>query len=179
VLAGVVALSGLASSFGLALGLGSAYVFGMVAPLFAISLLWERFDWRSSRLFRTRSLTWTLGPLRRTITVSALASGVLLALMGGASLYVGLTTDAMPSGTGWQADVSSTLQHYGHVLTDALDWIPGWSAALIVAAAVVLLARRALAELLGADTTEDAGNEPQAGREDAAPVDQGTVTEYV
>src|SRR5437879_2120960 len=34
VLAGVIALSSVASSFVLALGLGTAYVFGMVAPLF-------------------------------------------------------------------------------------------------------------------------------------------------
>jgi len=54
VLAGVIALSSVAPSFGIALGLGTAYVFGMVAPLFIISLLWERFDWRSSRLFRPR-----------------------------------------------------------------------------------------------------------------------------
>lgn len=178
-LAGVVALSGLATSFGLALGLGAAYVFGMVAPLFAISLLWERLDWRSSWLFRPRSLTWTLGPLRRTITGSALASGVLLALMGSGALYVGLTTEAMPSGTGWQADISSTLQHYGDVLTDALRWIPGWTAALLVAAAVLLLARRAFAELLGADTTADGDSEPEPSRADPAPADQDTLTEYV
>ena len=49
-LAGVIALSGIASPFALSLGLGAAYVFGMVAPLFVISLLWERFDLRRSRL---------------------------------------------------------------------------------------------------------------------------------
>jgi cytochrome c-type biogenesis protein len=49
VLAGVIALSGVASSFAIALGLGVAYVFGMVAPLFAISLLWERRDWGTFR----------------------------------------------------------------------------------------------------------------------------------
>src|SRR5712692_550292 len=58
VLAGVIALSGVAGSFAKAVGLGSAYVFGMVAPLVVISLLWERFDWRSSRLFRPRKVTW-------------------------------------------------------------------------------------------------------------------------
>src|SRR5260370_33858595 len=57
VLAGLIALSGLASSFLPALGLGAAYVFGMVAPLFVISLLWDRYNWRSSRLFRPRRLT--------------------------------------------------------------------------------------------------------------------------
>src|SRR5229473_1510363 len=42
VLAGVIALSSAVSSFWLALVLGSAYVFGMVAPLFVIALLWDR-----------------------------------------------------------------------------------------------------------------------------------------
>src|SRR6266542_4350313 len=49
VLAGVVALSGLAASFARALGLGAAYVFGMVAPLFVLALLWERREWQASR----------------------------------------------------------------------------------------------------------------------------------
>jgi cytochrome c biogenesis protein CcdA len=39
VLTGLIALSGLASSFLPALGLGAAYVFGMGAPLFVISVL--------------------------------------------------------------------------------------------------------------------------------------------
>jgi hypothetical protein len=57
----------------------------MVAPPFVISLLWDRLDWRPSRLFRPRSLTWALGPPRRTIT------GIVdraLALSGGAG-YAG------------------------------------------------------------------------------------------
>jgi len=75
VLAGVIALSGVASSFGLALGLGAAYVFGMVAPLFVIALLWERCDWRASRLFRPRSFTWQVASLQRTLSVTSIASG--------------------------------------------------------------------------------------------------------
>lgn len=154
VLAGVLALSGVASSFGVAVGLGSAYVFGMVAPLFVMSLLWERFDWRSSRLFRPRSISYRIGPLRRTITATALASGVLLALMGAVVIWVGLASDAMPSPSGWQANVSSHLQHYGHQLTTALAWVPNWTAALIVVALVALLARRALRELTASSEPE-------------------------
>ncbi|MGI8439768.1 MAG: cytochrome c biogenesis CcdA family protein [Thermoleophilaceae bacterium] len=144
VLAGVIALSGLTSSFGLALGLGSAYVFGMVAPLFVISLLWERFDWRSSALFRPRSFTWRLGPLRRSITGSALASGLLLGLMGAATLWLGLTSEAMPAAGGWQSEASAQLQHYGRQVTNALAWIPSWAGALLVLIVVAGLARRAL-----------------------------------
>ncbi|MGH2714966.1 MAG: cytochrome c biogenesis CcdA family protein [Thermoleophilaceae bacterium] len=150
VLAGVVALSGVASSFGLSLGLGAAYVFGMVAPLFVISLLWERtVALRAGRLFRPRSFTWRLGPLRRTIGGTALASGLLLALMGAGTLWIGLTSEAMPSSGGWQAELSSTLQHWGSEITDALAFVPGWAAALLLAAVVLLLTRAAFRELLG------------------------------
>ena len=149
VLAGVLALSGVAASFGLALGLGAAYVFGMVAPLFVISLLWERFDWRQSRLLRPRSVSWRLGPVRRTISATALASGVLLAAIGVWTLWIGLTRSSMPSPSGWQAAVSARLQHWGSVVTHSLGWIPGWAAALVLGVAVLLLARHAFREILG------------------------------
>src|SRR6266851_4610276 len=117
VLAGVIALSSVASSFLLALGLGTAYVFGMVVPLFLIALLWERFDWRASRLFRPRSLTWRLGPLRRTLTATNLASGLLLLIMGVATAWIGFRGASMGTSTGWQADLSVRLQHYGQLIT--------------------------------------------------------------
>ncbi|MGH2829011.1 MAG: cytochrome c biogenesis CcdA family protein [Actinomycetota bacterium] len=147
VLAGVIALSGVASSFGIALGFGAAYVFGMVAPLFVIALLWDRYDWRSSRLFRPRSFTWRIGGLRRTIGGTNLATGVLLALMGIGALWIGLAGQAMPASGGWQARLSVRLQHYGKVITDALSWIPGWAAALALILAACLLGWRALRQV--------------------------------
>ncbi|MDP9367637.1 MAG: cytochrome c biogenesis protein CcdA [Chloroflexota bacterium] len=147
VLAGVIALSGVASSFGLALGLGAAYVFGMVAPLFAISLLWERFNWRSSRLFRSRSFTWRVGAFQRTLGVTDLASGLLLALMGVAMVWIGLTSDGMPASSGWQVRLSARLQHYGRVITDALAWLPGWASVALLALVLILLAGRALKQV--------------------------------
>ncbi|MBA2712944.1 MAG: cytochrome c biogenesis protein CcdA, partial [Rubrobacteraceae bacterium] len=147
VLAGVIALSSVASSFGLALGLGASYVFGMVAPLFVLSLLWERYDWRSSRLFRPRTFTYRLGPVRRTITGTGLASGLLLVMMGAATLYVGLAYDSMPAGSGWQARLSADLEHYGRAVTEALVWVPGWAAAVALLVVVALLAWRALRQV--------------------------------
>lgn len=147
VLAGVIALAGVASSFGLALGLGTAYVLGMVAPLFAIALLWERVDWRASRLLRPRTFHWHLGPLRRTITATNVASGLLLALMGAATVWIGLTSSAMPTPTGWQAGLAVRLQGYGRAITDALSWIPGWAAALLLLALLALLALRAFRQV--------------------------------
>lgn len=154
VLAGVIALSSVASSFGLALGLGAAYVFGMVAPLFAISLLWERYDWRSSRLFRPRSFTYRVGPVRRTITGTSLASGLLLAFIGAATLYVGLAYDAMPASEGWQARLSVQLQSYGKVVIESLSWLPGWAGAIILLIVVALLAWRALRQV-GSGTDDE------------------------
>jgi len=147
VLAGVIALSGIASSFALALGLGAAYVFGMVAPLFVVAVLWDSRDWRKSGLFRPRSFTWGIGPLRRTITGTNLASGVLLGAMGVATVWIAMAGPSMPSGSGWQTRLSVRLQHYGTVITDALSWVPGWAAALIILAIVASLAWLAVRQM--------------------------------
>lgn len=147
VLAGVIALSSAASSFGMALGLGAAYVFGMVAPLFVISLLWERYDWRKSRLFRPKRFTWRVGQLQRTLTATDLASGALLLLMGAGMVWVGVAFDAMPTPTGWQAGFAVQLQQIGQSLTKALAWIPGWVAVVGLVGLVAGLAWRALHQM--------------------------------
>jgi cytochrome c-type biogenesis protein len=144
VLAGVIALSSVAPSFWIALGLGSAYVFGMVVPLFIISLLWEHFDWKSSRLFHPRSFTLHLGSFRRTLSVTNLLSGLLLLLMGAALIWVGFTSRAMPALAGWQATFLVNLQHSGRVITGALSWMPNWVAVVLLVFLIALLAWRAL-----------------------------------
>jgi cytochrome c-type biogenesis protein len=164
VLAGVIALSGAASSFGMALGLGLAYVAGMVAPLFVISLLWERRDWRASRLYHLGSLTWRIGSLRRTISVSNLAGGGFLAAMAAWMLWAAFFTDGMTPTSGWQLRVSARLQHYGSIVTDALAWVPGWAAAVALSLLVLLAARRAMRQVgwIGADREEEiAGSAPR------------------
>jgi cytochrome c biogenesis protein CcdA len=144
VLAGVIALSSVAPSYAIALGLGTAYVFGMVAPLFAISLLWERFDWRSSKLLRPRTLTWQIGSLRRTLSGTQLASGLLLLILGVTMGWIGLTLKSMFRLTGWQAAFAYQLQHIGSAITSFFAWIPNWLAVVLVIAVILLLARRAL-----------------------------------
>lgn len=147
VLAGVVALSGLASSFLAALALGGAYVFGMVGPLFAIALAWRRFEVPLSRLFHPRTISWRLGSLRRSLTGSALASGVLLVIIGTATLWMAATGVSMAATTGWQATMTAQLTHWGHDLTQVLSNVPGWAVAALILAAVSLLGRRATREI--------------------------------
>src|SRR5487761_1745879 len=139
VLAGVIALSSVAPSFILALGLGAAYVFGMVAPLFVIALLWERYDWRASRLFHPRTFTWRLGSVTRTLSTTDLATGVLLAAIGLGMGWVGLVYHSMPTLTGCQVMLGVQLQHWGQLATRALGWAPGWLAAAILIVVVMLL----------------------------------------
>jgi cytochrome c-type biogenesis protein len=173
VLAGVIALSSAAPSFGIALGLGTAYVFGMVAPLFMISLLWERFDWRASRLFHPRSFTWKLGPLQRTISATNLASGLLLLLMAGTMIWVGFTFGSMQTLTGWQATLAVSLQHVGRVITDAFAWLPNWAAALVLLLLIALLAWRALRQV-GSNAVEE-----DSHAEDGEHVDDESMKEKI
>lgn len=161
VLAGVVALSGLTSSFAFASALGLAYTFGMVAPLFAIALLWERRDWGASRLFRPRSYTYRLGPLQRTITGTNLASGVLLALIGAVTVWLGFTGEAMPAASEAQASFAVRVQAIGAAMTDALAWLPGWAGLAIVLAAIGALGLRARGQLHDPSPDSDDPGSPQ------------------
>jgi len=166
VLAGVIALASVAPSFALALGLGTAYVFGMVFPLFLIALLWERFDWRASRLFHPRSFTWKVGNVQRTVSATGLVSGVLLLVMAGAMIWAGLALRAMPTLSGWQASFAVTLQHIGRVVTQAVAWLPNWGAALLVVLVIGLLAWRALRQVNGtSDSDEPERDEPDDAHE--------------
>lgn len=147
VLAGVVALSSVAQSFTVALGLGVAYVFGMVAPLFLISVLWDRFDWRSSWVFRQRQFTWRIGSFSRTISGSSLASGLLLAVMGIVTMWVGVAYGSMPSTSDWQVRVTFWLQQIGQGVTNWLSWLPNWASILILLSLASLLVWRAVRQL--------------------------------
>lgn len=162
VLAGVIALSSIAPSFALALGLGLAYVFGMVAPLFVISLLWERYDWRSSALFRPRDIHWRIGPITRTLPVSMLASGLLLVAMGLATAWIGLAYNSMPAPSGWSSDLAAYVEHLGHAVTAALSWVPNWAAALVLAAIAALLIGRAVSQFgSGGEQTTSPSEKPR------------------
>jgi len=112
VLASVVAMSALAASTVGALGLGLAYVFGMVFPLFVAALCWdgsrigERFKGcaKAQIRFGARALPWT----------DVAASAVFFA-MGCLALYLAvtgkgtLTPDVLVVWTRWAASVAGNL----------------------------------------------------------------------
>ena len=137
-----------------AAGLGGAYVFGMVVPLFVLAALWDLYSDRLASLLRPRTFTWRLGTLRQTISGTGLATGILLALVGGGMIWTGAAGEAIPASSGWQADVTLALQRAGRAITDGLAFVPNWMVALALVAAVVAIARIARHQLTRRRTTD-------------------------
>ena len=139
VLAGVVALAGVSGSFTAAIVLGVAYVFGMVFPLFVISLLWDRFNWGESRLLRGKRFTVRAFGRELVLHSTALASGLILIAMSGVVFAIAARGNAMPS-SGWQLTLSARIQHYAAVVKDWAGVAPGWlsAAALFIGLALLV-----------------------------------------
>ncbi|MGH3907573.1 MAG: cytochrome c biogenesis CcdA family protein [Pseudonocardiaceae bacterium] len=143
VLAGVAVLSGAAASFPAALGIGLAYVAGMVAPLCVIALLWDRHQDRLAPLLTGREVRLRLGSWQRRLPVGNALSGLLLIAMGGLAAVLAFTSTAMPT-EGWQIRASAWLQHLSSVTVDALSWLPGWALAAVLILGLAVLVRRTL-----------------------------------
>ena len=156
VLAGVIALSGTAGSLPAALSVGAAYVFGMVAPLFAVAIIWQQVDPGRFRWFGPRTVSWRLGRWHRTLPGTAAFSGILLLLMGGAVLWTGVGGGAGTSSSGWQETLTIWLQAQARGVTSALAKAPGWAAGvglLVVVAGLAWVAARELGWAQGTRAT--------------------------
>ena len=92
VLAGVLALAALPGSMVWGGIYTLSYVFGMVAPLFVLSLLFDKVNLaqKLSRTFR-KQIEYSIGPVRVGATVSELVSGVTFLSMGVLIFYLALT----------------------------------------------------------------------------------------
>ena len=143
VLAGVVALSGAADSFVTSLVVGVAYVFGMVAPLFVIALVWDGRNIGASRWLGSRQVRLRLAGRVRAVPVSSFAGGLLLVVMGVVVGVLAVTGPDMAT-RGWQATVSGDAQHYAHVATAWFGRLRGWVTALGVFATLAVLAALAV-----------------------------------
>ena len=97
VLAGVMTLSALSSTPVGAGVLGLAYVFGMTFPLFALALLWDRFDVGGRRLFEARPVRLRVGPVGWATNTANLAVAAVFGVMAGMVFWLaasGETTSA-------------------------------------------------------------------------------------
>ncbi len=159
VLAGAVVLAGASASFTTSLGVGAAYVFGMVAPLFAVALAWDGRKLDQARWLRARSVKLSFFGRRRYIPVSDLAGGLLLVAIAALTGITAVTGPASPT-SGWQLRMVTTMQHLAHIATTWAGHVPGWLTALILLAVVVLLARAAVRQAALPGTTAPGTYQP-------------------
>ncbi len=143
VLAGVAVLAGAAASFPAALGIGGAYVAGMVLPLALVAMAWDARRQHAAALLTDRTIHLRLGQWHRQASLGSVAAGLLMILMGALAVALALAGPGMPSG-GWQTELSAELQHLSSVLVGALAWLPGWLVLAGLALVVALLVRRAI-----------------------------------
>ena len=94
VLGGVLVLSAAAGSEAHALGLGLAYVLGMVTPLFLAALLWDRLRLAYRGRLRTRGVRMRIGGRTIHRRPTDLGAGVLFLGMGGLMVGLALTGQA-------------------------------------------------------------------------------------
>ncbi|MBI2706648.1 MAG: cytochrome c biogenesis protein CcdA [Actinobacteria bacterium] len=131
VVAGVIAVAGASASFTVALAVGVFYVFGMVAPLFVMALLWDRYGSRFERLASRRARV----PFsRRTLPVANLIGGILLLAMAALVAVLAITGPQMNAG-GWPSGVAAYVDHLANVASSGLSTVPG-----VVIAAVLVTA---------------------------------------
>lgn len=137
VLGGVLVLSVLSNSFWHSLGLGAAYVLGMVVPLFLAAVLWGRLA-RPRRTFRPRPIALCLAGRRVRVRATDLAAGVLFVAMGLLMIFLALTGRAT-----YTPDFLLAFNRWGSdrlaVLADRAAGVPEGIIALLLLAVVGLI----------------------------------------
>lgn len=159
VLAGVLTLSTVAPSIALSVGIGLAYVLGMVFPLLAITLAWDRY--RANRPpLRPRTVTYALFGHTFTTTRLSLVSAGLFSIMGVVLIVAALTGAELTSPT--QVSLAAWMESLLQPVVDALAGIPDAVVGLgligiAVAAAAYSGRRRTPADQLeeNTDSTQD------------------------
>lgn len=123
VLAGVMTLSALSGTALGGIALGLAYTFGMVFPLFAMALLWDRFRLGERRWLQARPVTLHVaGRTLVTNTVNALVAAGF-AVMGTFVLYLA-NTGQMTGGPGFQVGIGKGLERVFIRIETWVDPVP-------------------------------------------------------
>jgi hypothetical protein len=162
VLAGVLTLSTLAPSLVQGVGIGLAYVFGMVFPLVILALFWDRWGGR----FRWGGRERRLRVLGREVVLTTLdlTAAIVYLLMGAGLIAIGITG----------ATLASTSQaRIGTWLEDKLAPIVGWLEpgpdiviglsllAIAVAAVAISGRRRSVPDETSVPTPEGSCHDPE------------------
>ncbi|HDK45101.1 MAG TPA: cytochrome c biogenesis protein CcdA, partial [Actinobacteria bacterium] len=144
VLAGVVTLSAVAPSMWQGVGIGLAYVFGMVFPLLIMTVAWDRWRIGERNFMRGRTVTWSvLGKTFVTNTLNLITSAVM-GTMGLLLVYVGVsgTTIAPTFQSGMATWIEDRLGPVVNVLAVIPDWAAGLFLVAVAGIAIAIAGRR-------------------------------------
>lgn len=97
VLAGVLVLTALSTSFLQGLLIGFAYVAGMVSPLFLVALLWDKYAASGENPLRGRMVHLRYFGREFSIHSSKLIAGGMFTVMGVVTVILGLTGTMIPT----------------------------------------------------------------------------------
>lgn len=177
VLTGVLTLSAVAPSMVQSVGIGLAYVFGMVFPLVILAAGWDRLGSRGRARVRGRQRQVRLAGRSFTVSTLDLAAGAMYSLMGIVLIVIGVTGATLaPVG---QAAVGSWLEDRLVPLTEALapvpDLVVGLVLVLFAAGAIAISGRRRTADSQPDTTAEEHCHDTHA--ESAAQEEAGDAAE--
>jgi cytochrome c-type biogenesis protein len=130
VLAGVLTLTAVAPSMATSVGIGLAYVAGMVSPLLLLTLLWDRTRLRERITVTSRPVTWSVAGRSLTTTTFNLAMAAVFALMAGVLAVVALTGTSLAPDA--QTAAGTWLTGLLTPVADALAPVPNWVTALVL-----------------------------------------------
>lgn len=158
VLAGVMALSALSGSAIGGIALGLAYTFGMVFPLFAMALLWDRYRLGERKFLRAKPVRLRVaGRIRATNTVN-IAVAVVFAVMGVFVIYLA-NTGQMTGGPGFQVSMGKGLERVFTRIEIWTDPIPEPILGLAVLALAAVFIVATLRDRRPGPGADDAGSE--------------------
>ena len=135
VLAGVLTLAALPGSVFWGVLYTLSYVFGMVAPLFLISLFLDKinFEQKFQQAFH-RPIRYRLGGKEINITISETVSGITFLAMGILILYLALTGRLFMQAGGYQTDINIYLTKVLQSISGVARAIPEylWAFLLVI-----------------------------------------------
>ncbi|MEX2135127.1 MAG: cytochrome c biogenesis protein CcdA [Acidimicrobiia bacterium] len=142
VLAGVLTLSAVSPGLISGVGIGLAYVFGMVFPLVIMTLLWDRLR-PEQTTFASRQVSFRVGPFNVSTTTAGLVASVMFLVMGVALAVIAVTGSALTPA--FTTSLGTRIEGLLTPILDGLSWIPdpviGLLLILLAAGAIWMSAR--------------------------------------
>lgn len=143
VLAGVLTLSAVSPGLIAGVGIGMAYVFGMVFPLVILTLMWDRLG--PERLqFGSRRVSFGIGGIKVATTTAGLAASVMFLVMAVVLGVVAVTGSSLAPA--FSLSIGTRIETILAPVLESLAWIPDPVVGLVLVAiavgAIVLSTRR-------------------------------------